>query len=457
MLPVSPTGRGNSPYMSPSAFAGNELLIGLEPGENSEDVTDRVNYPAATRCKLARLRLAFNAFQKTASRDREFEAFRHEQRWWLEDYALFRALRDAHRGDPWTDWAPDLRVRRPKALAAARQELAAAVLFYEFLQYEFHRHWTALRDYCHQRGIGLIGDIPIFVAHDSADVWAHPDIFAIDKAGNPTAVAGVPPDYFAKNGQLWGNPLYRWDVLRNCGYTWWIERLRITFERFDAVRLDHFIGFQRYWAVPAGARTAKEGRYFPGPGAQFFDAVFKKLGPLELIAEDLGVVTPEVEALRDQLGLPGMRVLQFAFSGGEGSGHHLPHTYAQRSVVYTGTHDNDTTVGWFNDSGSKSSTRSCEAIRQEREFTLRYLGTDGREIHWDMIRTALRSVANTAIFPLQDVLGLGSEARMNTPGTGKGNWAWRCPEGLLNSRVRDRLALMTETYARKPEAQSQTA
>ena len=432
MLPVSPTGLGNSPYMSPSAFAGNERLIAVE----------------------GRLSAAFRSFEKNAATDPAFEQFREEQAYWLNDYVLFRALRDAHNGQPWTNWEPGLRSRKPGALAAASKHLAGAVLYQEFLQYEFDRQWKVLRDYCHARGVGLIGDIPIFVAHDSADVWAHPDIFALDKLGNPAVVAGVPPDYFAKDGQLWGNPLYRWDALDERGYDWWLERLRTTFRRFDAVRLDHFIGFHRYWEVPAGEPTARNGRYLPGPGARFFTTVFKKLGPLELIAEDLGVVTPEVEALRDKFDLPGMRVLQFAFGGDRNA---LPYTYPRRSVVYTGTHDNDTIVGWFHDQGSHGSTRTPEEIHRERDLALRYLGTDGRKIHWDMIRLALMSAADTAIFPVQDVLGLGSEARMNTPGTSRGNWAWRLSEGALSPRIAERLALVAETYGRTAETQTQTA
>jgi 4-alpha-glucanotransferase len=468
MLPVSPTGFGNSPYMSPSAFAGNELSISLErladdgllhlqDAEPPKDATpERVNYQAAARFKHAMLRQAFQEFRKRAASDPEFQEFRGQAASWLPDFALFGALRDAHGGAPWTGWDPDVRSRKPQALSAARERLADEVLYQEFLQYEFHRQWVALREYCHQRGVGLIGDIPIFVAHDSVDVWAHPDIFAVDSLGHLTVMAGVPPDYFARDGQLWGNPLYRWDVLRERGYDWWIDRFRTTFDRFDAVRLDHFIGFQRYWEVPADARTARNGRYSPGPGAHFFESVFKTLGPLELIAEDLGNVTPEVVALRNRFDFPGMRVLQFAFADGS-SCIHLPHTFPRRCAAYTGTHDNDTTAGWFHDRGSPTSTRSPEEIRREHEFVLRYAGTDGREIQWDLIRLALMSVADTAVFPLQDVLGLGSEARMNTPGTSQGNWEWRCPQAALSGEVACRLALLTDTYSRTAEAQRQTA
>jgi 4-alpha-glucanotransferase len=290
--------------------------------------------------------------------------------------------------------------------------------------------------------------VPIFVAHDSADVWQSPEAFRLDEAGEPTVVAGCPPDYFSATGQRWGNPLYRWRRMRDSGYAWWIERVRVTLRRFDAVRLDHFIGFQRYWEIPATEPTAVRGRWMKGPGADFFDALRRALGHLPLIAEDLGEVTPAVYALRDRLRLPGIRILQFAFGNDRSASSFLPHNYPRRAVVYTGTHDNDTVVGWFHDRGGGDSTRTADEAARERETALRYLGTTGGEINWDMIRAALASVASLALFPLQDVLGLGSDARMNRPGQADGNWTWRFEENALSSAVAERLASLTRTYGR---------
>jgi 4-alpha-glucanotransferase len=371
---------------------------------------------------------------------------------WLGDYAHFCALQEFTKGAAWTDWDQDIRARRSIALKRSRAELAQEIDYQNFLQYQFYRQWSALKAYCAERGVGLIGDIPIFVAHDSADVWAHQELFQLQKTGRPRVVAGIPPDYFSKDGQLWGNPLYAWDAHRGEGYAWWQGRLGASFERFDAVRLDHFIGFHRCWEVDAAAKTARKGNWVLGPGAEFFAAVRRGMGKLELIAEDLGVLIPEVKQLRDGAGLPGMRVLQFAFGNDPEAENYQPHRFPRECVVYTGTHDNDTTVGWFNDRGSSSSTRSRQEIEAERAFTLRYLASDGREIHWDMIRAALLSVAHTALFPMQDVLGHGSEARMNMPGTSTGNWGWRLAPGALDAKVAERLRVLTETYGRNPRA-----
>lgn len=467
MLPIVPPGDGNSPYMSPSAFAASPLLISLErlcdegllspveianPARNLTE--QRVNYAAVERYKTPRFRKAFAAFEKqtdTKSRDRfeEFCAAHHD---WLMDYAHFCALKRATADANWVDWEKDIRTRKTVALKRSRDELRTEIQYKMFLQYQLSRQWSAVKEYCADRRIGLIGDVPIFVAHDSADVWAHPQLFQLRKTGHPTVVAGVPPDYFCEDGQLWGNPHYAWSVHRARGYDWWVSRLRACFERFDAVRLDHFIGFQRSWQVDAGAKTARVGRWANGPAADFFKGVRAGLGQLELIAEDLGTLTPEVGQLRDEFELPGMRVLQFAFGLDPNCEIYQPHSYSRECVVYTGTHDNDTTVGWFADRGSSASTRSRQEIEDERAFTLRYLGSDGREIHWDMIRLALLSVANTAIFPVQDVLGLGSEARMNKPGTGKANWEWRLAPGALTGDLAERLGLLTETYGRNPRS-----
>jgi 4-alpha-glucanotransferase len=379
---------------------------------------------------------------------RALEAFVDENRAWVEDFALFRALKRSFGEVEWTRWSDELRDRQPDAIARARRELADEIEYELFCQLLFDRQWRDLRAAASSRGIGLIGDIPIFVAHDSADVWQHRELFRLGPDGLPTHIAGVPPDYFSATGQRWGNPLYRWRVLRKSGYGWWIDRLRQMLERFDAIRLDHFIGFQRYWEIPASAPTAVEGRWMKGPGAHFFEAVRGALGRLPLIAEDLGAVTPRVRRLRDRFHLPGIRLLQFAFGTDPSAPDFRPHNYPRRCVAYTGTHDNDTTVGWFYERGGGESTRSEAQTEKERRAALAYLGTEGKEIHWEMMRTVHRSVARLAIVPLQDVLGLGSEARMNRPGTSTGNWEWRFERGALRPEIADRLAAMTRTYER---------
>jgi 4-alpha-glucanotransferase len=459
MLPVGPPGFGASPYQVFSAFAGNPLLVSLELLRR-DGLLDReaaapprdprphlADFERATRLRLPLLRRAHERFHRRRTARAALDDFR-ATRPWLADWALFAALKEAHQGAPWTAWAPGLRDRRPGALRAARRDLADAIAFHEFVQLEFERQWAALRARCRAAGVGLVGDLPCFPAHDSADVWAARELFHLDRRGRPTAVAGVPPDYFSAAGQLWGNPLYRWPAIAARGYEFFVTRLGATLGRFDAVRLDHFIGFHRYWAVPAGARTATAGRYHPGPGAALFRRLRAALGPLPLIAEDLGVVTPEVKALRDRLGLPGMRVLQFAFGDDPEADSYKPHNYPRRCVVYTGTHDNDTTVGWFRDRGSGRSTRGRAAIAAERAAALRYLGSDGREIHWDLIRVALGSVADLAIVPAQDLLGLGSAARMNRPGTASGNWRWRLQPGALDAALAARLARLAEASHR---------
>jgi 4-alpha-glucanotransferase len=450
VLPLGPTGYGDSPYASFSAFAGNHLLISpdglveqgwLRPGELDDAPrfsAERVEFAPVTRFKMALLRRAHERFREGASRIQhdELGAFREANRGWLDDYALFMALKDAHEGIPWTSWEPALVARQPQALAEARAALAGDVALHEFLQWVFFSQWAALRAYAHARGVRVVGDVAIFVAHDSADVWAHRELFALDERGMPTIVAGVPPDYFSRTGQRWGNPLYRWDVLAQSGYAWWIDRVRAALALAELLRLDHFRGFQAYWEVPATCPTAVQGRWVKGPGAELFEAIARALGPVPIIAEDLGKITPAVRRMRESLGYPGMRVLQFAF-GGDARNKHLPHWFTHDSVIYTGTHDNDTAVGWFRSRGP-----------HERDFVLRYTGSDGREINWDLIRLAFASVADTAIVPLQDVLGLGSEARMNTPGTPSGNWAWRCTEQQLEHAASARLAALTATYGR---------
>jgi 4-alpha-glucanotransferase len=449
LLPVGPPGTGGSPYDSPSSFAGSPWLISLELlvrdglldaheiAPRGLGATGRARLSESERFREPRLRLAFERFRGRRGRSlqRELERFRSEAADWLDDWALFSALRQAQPGVCWTAFAPELRDRRPAALRRARQALEHELAYHRFVQLLFARQWSALREHCGQLGIALLGDLPMFVAHDGAEVWAQRELFLLDAKGERTAVAGVPPDAFSAQGQLWGNPLYRWARLRKSGYAWWIARFRATLSRFDAVRLDHFIGFRRHWEVPAHARSAKRGRFVRVPGEELFERVRLELGGLPFVAEDLGLVTEEVHALRERFGLPGMRVLAFAF-GGDGSDY-LPHRYPRKTVVYTGTHDNDTTVGWF------SSLRAAERAR-----VLRYVGGSGREIHWDLIRLASMSVANLALFPLQDVLGLGSAARMNSPGTTRGNWGWRFQSKQLSRPLAERLGELTRTYER---------
>ncbi|MEN9937720.1 MAG: 4-alpha-glucanotransferase [Chloroflexota bacterium] len=456
VMPLGPTGYGDSPYQSFSSFAGNPLLVspdvllaeGLLADEDLADApalpAEAVDYGAVIPFKQALLRRSFKRFQAGAEPEvhAAFDAFRQERALWLEDYALFMALKQRH-GGAWPDWEPALARHEPKAVAAAAQELADEVAFQSYAQFLFFRQWEALRRYANESGVKIIGDIPIFVAYDSADVWGSRELFHIGEDNRPTVVAGVPPDYFSATGQLWGNPLYRWDVLAQQGYGWWIERLRAVFALVDIVRLDHFRGFAAYWEVPAGEETAINGMWVPGPGGALFDAARAALGELPIIAEDLGVITPDVEALRDGYGFPGMKVLQFAF-GGSAQGPYLPHNYTQPFVVYTGTHDNDTTVGWW---------RTLD--EQGRTHVQLYLGRSGEDISWDLIRLALGSVAEAAIVPLQDVLKLGSEARMNTPGRPAGNWSWRYTEGALEPFIAGRLRQLTELYGRLAESEEE--
>lgn len=448
MLPVGPVGFGNSPYSALSAFAGNPLLIGLEGlveagllEERSPPrlPRDRVDYARTAAHRDRRLREAFSRFGRKGRA--RFRRFCEEQEAWLEDWALYRSIKQMHGERPWGEWEPALRDRKPAALERVRGELAEEIAFRRFEQWLFEEDWTRLRARAAELGIGLIGDLPIFVAHDSADVWANRELFHLDRTGMPTVIAGVPPDYFSATGQRWGNPLYRWSRLRRSGYGWWVERLRQMLHRFDAVRLDHFIGFCRYWEIPAAEPTAMHGVWRPGPGAHFFETVQGALGAeeLPLIAEDLGVVTPEVTALRERFGFPGIRILQFAFGSDPQAPTFKPHAFVRNSVVYTGTHDNDTVVGWFHDPGGGGSSRSPAQAREEREYANRYLGCPGGDIHWEMIRALFASVAHLAIVPLQDVLGLGSEARMNLPGTLEGNWEWRFRRRDLTSSLATRL------------------
>ena len=464
VLPLGPTGYGDSPYQCFSAFAGNPLLVSLERlvdlGDLSVDdlFKDLPHFPDRQtdfgwliQYKYPLLKKAAANFRTHASTARraEYEDFCHQNASWLEDYTLFRALKEAHGGEAiWNKWGRDLATRRPETLSHWQARLAVAIDAQKYVQYQFFGQWLKLRAYCRERGIQMMGDIPIFVAHDSADVWAHPDLFQLDQEGNPSVQAGVPPDYFSASGQRWGNPLYRWDVMARSGYSWWIERIRSALRLVDIVRLDHFRGFEAYWEIPGGEKTAIQGRWVKGPGAGFFEAVRKALGDLPIVAETLGVITPEVVALRDQFGFPGMGILQFAFGVDPQAPDFKPHNYSRNFVVYTGTHDNDTTIGWWSSSGVGDSTRTKENVQAEKEFALQYLGTDGSEMNWVLIRAALASVADMAIIPFQDVLGLGSEARMNLPATSSGNWRWRFAADQLHAEITMRLREMTAIYDR---------
>ena len=449
ILPLGPTGYGDSPYQSFSAFAGNPLLISpellvkdglLRPDDLAAGPfrADRVIFGWVVDWKKGLLARAWANFQ--ATRDGVLhdavEEFSGQRAHWLEDFSLFMALKEAHGGVSWLQWPEPIRLREPAAVNDARRELAEPAARHRFAQFLFFRQWGDLKRQARERGIQLIGDLPIFVSSDSADVWANPELFNLDEHRQPTVVAGVPPDYFSATGQLWGNPLYDWEALKQTGYRWWLDRLVATLEQVDVVRLDHFRGFEAYWEVPASETTAINGRWVAGPGADFFEAAIRHFGRLPLIAEDLGLITPPVDALRRQFGLPGMRILQFGF-GGATEARFLPHNFERHTVVYTGTHDNDCTRAWH----------PC-ITDAERDFFDRYSAGTGADPAWDLMRLAWSSVADLAIAPLQDVLDLGSEARMNYPGQPAGNWDWRFQAPMLTDQRLDRLAEWTEIYDR---------
>ena len=464
VLPLSPPGFGNSPYQAYSAFAGNTYLISPErllgDGMLSEgDLETAPRFPDDTvdfgRCidyKKALLEKAFENFKRSDLLQvrEDFHNFGQYAKGWLDDYAIFRALEEQHSGAVWNNWEPGLAKRDPEAVSAAMPKLGDRVDAHKFFQYVFFKHWLALKTYCNNRGIKIIGDMPIFVAHDSVDVWAHPELFKLDSEGNPLVVAGVPPDDFSETGQLWGNPLYDWDRMQGDNFNWWVERMRATLDIVDLVRMDHFRGFAAYWEVPAGEQTAESGRWVEAPGDELFAVLREAFGELPVIAEDLGTITPDVEALRDRVGFPGMRVLQFAF-GGDSRNPHLPHNYVSNSVAYTGTHDNDTAAGWFNSQPREGGVHTAEQVARARAHCLKYLASDGSRIHWDFVRAVVASVADVAIIPLQDLLGLDSRARMNVPAIEKGNWGWRFQKDSLTSELSHELREMTSLYGRLPE------
>jgi 4-alpha-glucanotransferase len=462
VLPLGPTGYGDSPYQCFSAFAGNTLLVspenllddGLITGDDLADephgASNKVDFNIVGKFKAALLVKAYRTFEQKANVDlrNEFEVFCHEQTSWLDDYALYRALRTSQSYKAWYEWPDRLKLRDKRTIEIASEQLFDDIRAEKFSQFLFFRQWLALKAYANNSGIKVIGDIPIFVALDSSDVWCNQDKFKLNSDGTAKVVAGVPPDYFSKTGQRWGNPIYDWDEMQRDGFGWWISRFRSTFEMVDIARVDHFRGFISAWEVPGEDATAENGQWVDVPGTALFTAVKRELGELPLIAEDLGVVTAEVEQLRDDFGFPGMRILQFAF-GGDAKNRDLPHNYTNNCVAYTGTHDNDTTVGWWRSQAGAGSTRDEADISRERSFCLKYLNTDGREINWDLIRAIWASVADTAIAPVQDLLGVGSEGRMNLPATMSGNWSWRLSDGAINKDIVLRLKDLTSLYSRK--------
>jgi 4-alpha-glucanotransferase len=441
VLPLGPTGPENSPYQSRSAFAGNPLLISpqelvhhgylsrkdlLSPPLFSDS---RVQFTAVRRYRESLLEKAFGQF----SENKDYRGFERKNRLWLQRFALFLALCEANGDVPWNRFDPAI---KPKA---------ERIRYHKFVQYEFFRQWHALRKHCQRRNISIMGDMPFYVEHDGADVWSHPQLFDLDEGGEPRTVGGVPPDYFSKDGQLWGNPTYRWDKMEEERYQWWIDRFRAVLQLVDFLRLDHFRGFEAFWSVRADQSTARNGHWEKGSGARLFETVRKKLGGLPFIAENLGIITPEVEDLRRQFGLLGMAVLQFAF---DDNGIHRPNNYVRELVTFTGTHDNDTTRGWWNALRRVARSRPRSADFAKLNCVKAYLQNDGREIHWSFIQAILTSVAEIAVVPLQDVLGLGSEARMNLPGRAKGNWRWRFEEKQLTPKLLKRLADLTEVSGR---------
>lgn len=455
VLPLGPTGYGDSPYQCFSAFAGNPLLISpsflLDDGLlHRSDLANRptfpmdhIDYGSAIQWKNRLLQCAYDRFCQIHPplMTDEFNDFQEEQKDWLEDYSTFMAIKEYVGGNAWNEWPRDLRKRIPQAIKDFQKEHAQKIDYQQFQQFLFARQWKQLHSYVNEMGIKIIGDIPLFVAYDSADVWANPDLFFLDPEGAPQYVAGVPPDYFSATGQLWGNPLYKWDYHRQTDYAWWIARIKSTLSLFDLIRLDHFRGFAGYWEIPAGLPTAEKGRWVKGPGAHFLSRVSEVLGSLPIIAEDLGEITPDVIELRDKFNLPGMKIFQFSFAS-DPTDPFLPHNYTVNCVAYTGTHDNDTTIGWYH-----------SAPEVEKDFCRRYLACDSSGIPWEMIRAVWQSVARIAVAPLQDFLSLDTSARMNFPGRLGGNWVWRMQESGLSDELITRIREFNWLYNRLPELQ----
>jgi 4-alpha-glucanotransferase len=464
ILPLNPTQVefGNSPYSSPSAFAGNTVLISPEMLVNEGFISPRdmkgvpkfskkrVDYPAVLKHKQELLSKSFSRYVQRGDKLSGFGEFCDENEYWLNDYALFESLKKRFSGMKWNQWPEDIRNRKSESLHACQKELATEIEKMKFLQYLFHRQWSDLRQYCNGKNIRIFGDLPLYVSYQSADVWSHPELFKLDGKKNPAVVSGVPPDYFSRTGQLWNNPIYRWDIMKNRGYSWWIRRMERNLRLFDMVRLDHFRGFEGFWEVPSTHRTAEKGRWVAGPGEDFFYSLRDHFPALPFIAEDLGEITPGVLELRDKFGLSGMRVLQFAFGDDPSSEIHQPHNYPENCVAFTGTHDNNTLLGWLFERPGLSG-RSRKEIAAERKRVLQYIGRkrEGRAgIHWELISTVMESAACIVIFPLQDILGLGNKARMNHPGIPHGNWEWRLLPRQLNGSISAHLLEMTNLYRR---------
>lgn len=458
ILPLGPTMEENSPYSSYSALAGNPLLISLEKLQQEnllsnkdfenlpEFPVEKVDYEKVIQTKMPLLKLASDNFKTkgTLAQQQEFQDFCDCQSSWLDDYALFMAIKEHLKNTHWNQWDKAIAKRKPSAIEEWTERLSNAIYYQKFLQFQFFTQWKKLKKYANDRGISIFGDISFYVAHDSVDAWANPEIFYLDERGEAELMAGVPPDYFSDTGQLWGNPVYCWSEIKKTDFKWWLERVEKNLDYFDLFRIDHFRGFQAFWAVPKEEQTAEKGKWMKAPGEEFFKLLKDRLGKLPIVAEDLGVVTPEVEALRDKFNFPGMKILQFAFDSKGGEPRFLPHNYnSQNCIVYTGTHDNNTTVGWFE-----------ERSPEEKTQVINYLGgvDSTASIHWNFIRLATSSIANFAIFPLQDVLGLGSEAKMNTPGVAEGSWSWRYRSSALTKELRDRLSHLTCVYDRMPKA-----
>jgi 4-alpha-glucanotransferase len=453
ILPLNPTDPdyGNSPYHSISAFAGNPLLISPElmvrdsliAKSDVETLPDfpkgHIDYGAVIAFKERLFYLAHERF-KSQRQKNEYERFCSDNSSWLNDFALFVALKTHFHGKVWIEWPQEIRERQQEALGVLKKQLFDRIELQKFLQYIFYQQWISLKSYCNQHGIQIFGDIPIYVEHDGVDVWTNPEIFKLDNDKRPQTVSGVPPDYFSETGQLWGNPIYRWEVLKDTGYAWWARRLQHTIKLFDLIRIDHFRGFIGYWEVPAGETDAVNGRWVEAPGEDFFNILLKKFSYLPIIAEDLGVITPDVREVMQRFELPGMKVLLFAFGEDLATNPYIPHNLSKNCVLYTGTHDNNTTRGWF----------EREATPEIKERLFCYLGREvpAEDIHWEMIRLAMMSVANTVIVPMQDILGLGQEARMNRPATTEGNWQWQLLPDQLTSSIADKLREMTEIYGR---------
>jgi len=462
VLPIVPVGFGFSPYASPSTFAGSPHLISpdlllrdglLDPVDLDnipEYPTDSVDFGHVVAFKERLLKQAFNRFRSFDDgheMKQRFDAFHRAQNEWLDDFSMFEALKDAHHHVEWTYWEKKYALREADALDDARVRFAHEIGFSRFKQFLFEQQWAEFKSYCNDRGVRIFGDLPIYVAHDSADVWAHPDLFHLDETGRATVVSGVPPDYFSETGQRWGNPIYRWDVMKKEGYAWWTARFRRILELVDLVRLDHFRGFEAYWEVPASEETAMNGRWVGGPGIELFDTLRSNLGEIPVVAENLGVITEGVTELMDRFDFPGMAILQFAFDG-DSSNEFLPHNYKRALVAYTGTHDNDTIQGWWHDTVS---TQDADVIEKAHAYCLRYLGIPESEIpdlHWAAIRSLLASIADTVVTPMQDVLGLGAESRMNMPGTVGDNWGWRMESGAFDADLVERLRTLTQKFGR---------